>query len=100
MKERVLPWEREAVRTNAHLFKDLAKLVEAIRTMNWCKPDEHPIHSQSVYLKASMLEVLRESYGITPWIIEQCVGDLVVIPAGAAHQVCAGNYKLATRLAP
>ena len=75
-----------------HIFPrtDAAKLVEAIRTMNWCKPDEHPIHSQSVYLKASMLEVLRESYGISPWTIEQSVGDLVVIPAGAAHQVSAG----------
>ncbi|KAI0740252.1 hypothetical protein C8Q76DRAFT_591854, partial [Earliella scabrosa] len=31
-----------------HIFPrtDAAKLVEAIRTMNWCKPDEHPIHSQ------------------------------------------------------
>ena len=81
-----------------HIFPrtDAARLKEAIRSLNWCEPDEHPIYSQSVYLKPRMLEVLRQSYDVRPWVIEQSVGDLVVIPAGAAHQVSAGYYTYAT----
>lgn len=48
---------------------------------------QDPIHSQTAYLSEEMLCRLQERFGVTPWVIEQRVGDMVFIPAGCAHQV-------------
>ena len=49
--------------------------------------EEDPIHSQSFYLPDSQLERLATEYQVTPWKIEQRLGDMIVIPAGCPHQV-------------
>ncbi|RPD53490.1 hypothetical protein L227DRAFT_490016, partial [Lentinus tigrinus ALCF2SS1-6] len=47
---------------------------------------EDPIHAQQTFLDERMLEELS-LLGVRPYKIEQCLGDAVFIPAGAAHQV-------------
>ena len=91
----LMVWAADPSRPAArwHIFRqgDADALREAIWASKWCAEADHPIHSQTVYLKAEMLQHLADKYNIRPWIIEQSVGDLVVIPAGAAHQVCDGH---------
>ncbi len=50
-------------------------------------PHDDPIHDQSTYLDAPLLERLYRDYGVKGYAIVQCAGDTVFIPAGAAHQV-------------
>ena len=46
-----------------------------------------PILSQSVYISPSMLEELASQYNVRPWVIKQHANQMVLIPAGCAHQV-------------
>ncbi|KAJ9059503.1 hypothetical protein DSO57_1001575 [Entomophthora muscae] len=46
-----------------------------------------PIHDQSFYLTDALLEELFTSRGVKPFIMEQQVGEVVLIPAGCPHQV-------------
>ncbi|KAI0706372.1 hypothetical protein C8Q76DRAFT_567593, partial [Earliella scabrosa] len=97
----LMVWAADGSRAAArwHIFRrgDAEQLKRAIRRARWCTPNEDPIHSQSVYLKQAMLEALRERSGVRPWVIEQRVGDLVIIPAGCPHQVW--NYQGAIKIA-
>ncbi|KAI0691547.1 hypothetical protein C8Q76DRAFT_578094, partial [Earliella scabrosa] len=98
----LMVWAADQSRPAArwHIFRraDAATLQDGIRAAKWCAKEDHPIHSQSVYLKPAMLRHLAERHGVRPWIIDQSVGDLVIVPAGAAHQVLnkQGAIKLAS----
>lgn len=48
---------------------------------------EFPIHDQFFYLEARERKRLLDAYGITSYRFIQRLGDVVVIPAGAPHQV-------------
>lgn len=52
-------------------------------------PDKRtdPIHDQTWYLDQTLLDRLYEEQGVKPYAILQCMGDALVIPAGAPHQV-------------
>ncbi|CAG0895024.1 unnamed protein product [Darwinula stevensoni] len=46
-----------------------------------------PIHDGLTYLDAPLRRRLREEYGVKGYAIAQCLGDAILIPAGAPHQV-------------
>lgn len=46
-----------------------------------------PIHDQTWYLDQTLLDLLEKEYGVTSYPILQCMGDAIIIPAGAPHQV-------------
>lgn len=46
-----------------------------------------PIHDQIWYLDAALRKRLFDEYGVKPFSILQCMGDAIIIPAGAPHQV-------------
>ena len=46
-----------------------------------------PIHSQSYYLTDDMIARLVSEGNVRHWRVQQRVGDVVLIPAGCAHQV-------------
>lgn len=49
-------------------------------------PRVDPIHAQEIYLKSEHLEELRKR-GVVPFSFVQHAGEMVLIPAGCAHQV-------------
>jgi lysine-specific demethylase 3 len=51
------------------------------------EPNTDPIHDQSWYLDEVLLKRLYEKYGVKGYAIAQCLGDAILIPAGAPHQV-------------
>ncbi|KAH8829753.1 hypothetical protein DL96DRAFT_1590275 [Flagelloscypha sp. PMI_526] len=51
-------------------------------------PGFDPIHNQTVYLDASLLEKLKIEKGVKSYRIYQYANEAVFIPAGCAHQVC------------
>lgn len=51
------------------------------------QPGSDPIHDQLVYLDSDLRQRLYEEYGVRGWVIAQCLGDALFIPAGAPHQV-------------
>lgn len=46
-----------------------------------------PIHDQTWYLDKTLLDRLEREYGVKSYPILQCMGDAILIPAGAPHQV-------------
>lgn len=42
---------------------------------------------RSCYLGPSLRRKLREEYGVSSWTLLQFLGDAVLVPAGAPHQV-------------
>ncbi|VVC45948.1 JmjC domain [Cinara cedri] len=46
-----------------------------------------PIHDQSSYLDEKLRTRLYHEYGIRGYAVLQCLGDAILIPAGAPHQV-------------
>ncbi|KAI0058397.1 Clavaminate synthase-like protein [Artomyces pyxidatus] len=72
-----------------HLFppSSLGRVRDYIRKDVDSKSTGDPIHNQETYLTPSMLHVLAEEYGVTPYTIHQYPGQAVFIPAGCAHQV-------------
>ena len=52
------------------------------------EPHHDPIHDQSWYLDADLRKRLEQEYNVVGYSIVQCMGDAVMIPAGAPHQVC------------
>lgn len=52
-----------------------------------------PIHSHANYFDADLLALLKEETGVEPFSHEQQVGEAVVIPAGAVHEVRAVNMS-------
>ena len=71
-----------------HIFEpqDLDRLRAYLRSKGVSSDDVDPVHAQQTYLTEAMLAELRV-LGVRPYIIKQCLGDAVFIPAGAAHQV-------------
>ena len=72
-----------------HVFpaESRATLQEYLRSLPKCKGEVDPILAQTTYLTQSDLENLERDHGVTPWVIEQRVGEQVFIPAGCPHQV-------------
>ncbi|MGH0152575.1 UNVERIFIED_CONTAM: hypothetical protein FKN15_023673 [Acipenser sinensis] len=51
-------------------------------------PQEHdPIRDQNWYLTRKLRQRLFEEHGVQGWTVVQFLGDSVIIPAGAIHQV-------------
>ena len=46
-----------------------------------------PIHDQSWYLDEELRTRLEKEYGVRGVAIAQCLGDAILVPAGAPHQV-------------
>jgi len=46
-----------------------------------------PIHDQTWYLDQPLLDRLKREFDVKPYAILQCMGDAIIIPAGAPHQV-------------
>lgn len=46
-----------------------------------------------LYLDSELRRRLREECGVSAWTLLQCLGDAVLVPAGAPHQVrrCLGS---------
>jgi lysine-specific demethylase 3 len=47
-----------------------------------------PIHSQTICMTPSLIELFFVEHGIQPYTIYQRPGQAVFIPAGCPHQVC------------
>lgn len=52
--------------------------------------DQDPIREQSLYLSRKQRQLLLDEHGVQGWTVVQFLGDSVLIPAGAMHQV----YKI------
>lgn len=52
-----------------------------------CDPHHDPIHSQEWYLDEELRNRLYKEYGVEGYVIAQCHGDAIFIPAGSPHQV-------------
>lgn len=50
--------------------------------------DQDPIREQSLYLSRKQRQRLLDEHGVQGWTVVQFLGDSVLIPAGAMHQVC------------
>ncbi|NXE94982.1 KDM3B demethylase, partial [Menura novaehollandiae] len=77
-----------------HIYaaKDAEKIRELLRKVGEEQgqenpPDHDPIHDQSWYLDQTLRKRLYDEYGVQGWAIVQFLGDAVLIPAGAPHQV-------------
>lgn len=71
-----------------HIFpsESCDALREYIRSKTAGDIEGDPIHNQQTYLTSADLKEL-EAQGIIPWYIYQREGQIVLIPAGCAHQV-------------
>ena len=49
--------------------------------------EQDPIREQGWYLSRKQRQRLLEEHGIQGWTVVQFLGDSVLIPAGAMHQV-------------
>ena len=87
----ILVWAPNADETAAiwHIFRreDIKRLREAIWDLGLCPTEVDPIHLQSLYLLEGTVSILARYYRVRARIVRQRVGDLIVIPAGCAHQV-------------
>lgn len=54
--------------------------------------DQDPIREQSLYLSRKQRQRLLDEHGVQGWTVVQFLGDSVLIPAGAMHQV----YRIVT----
>jgi len=77
-----------------HIFKpsDASKMREFLNKVadeRKISPEKRtdPIHDQIWYLDQSLLDRLSNEYGVKSYPILQCMGDAILIPAGAPHQV-------------
>lgn len=50
--------------------------------------DQDPIREQGWYLSRKQRQRLLDEHGVQGWTVVQFLGDSVLIPAGAMHQVC------------
>ncbi|XP_039607731.1 lysine-specific demethylase 3A-like isoform X2 [Polypterus senegalus] len=78
-------WHIYAARDTDKIRQLLLKVAEEQGQEN--PPDHDPIHDQSWYLDRPLRKRLFQEYGVQGWAIVQFLGDVVFIPAGAAHQV-------------
>jgi hypothetical protein len=49
--------------------------------------EQDPIREQGWYLSRKQRQQLLEEHGVQGWTVVQFLGDSVLIPAGAMHQV-------------
>lgn len=68
-------------------YESNEKLREFLRNEYKFTGPGDPIHSQSIWVTDSMLQRLREDYGVRFYTIVQHPGEAVFIPAGCPHQV-------------
>ena len=50
-------------------------------------PDQDPFREQGLYLSRKQRQRLLDEHGVQGWTVVQFLGDSVLIPAGAMHQV-------------
>ena len=53
--------------------------------------EQDPIREQGWYLSRKQRQQLLEEHGVLGWTVVQFLGDSVLIPAGAMHQVHTHN---------
>lgn len=87
----VMMWARTPSQVGArwHIFKrhDAPRLRHALSDLGLVPREIDPLHAQSQFLTPATLSLLQAHYSITPVVVDQHVGDLVLIPAGCPHQV-------------
>ncbi|MEQ2200598.1 hypothetical protein XENOCAPTIV_000529 [Xenoophorus captivus] len=84
-----------------YLNRDMDKVQEFLHKL--CKEqgldvclDQDPIREQGWYLSRKQRQRLLDEHGVQAWTVVQFLGDSVLIPAGAMHQVitAASNLQL------
>ncbi|XP_049646575.1 probable JmjC domain-containing histone demethylation protein 2C [Suncus etruscus] len=77
-----------------HIFagKDIDKIREFLQKVSKEQglevlPEHDPIRDQSWYVNRKLRQRLLEEYGVKTWTLIQFLGDAIVLPAGALHQV-------------
>lgn len=75
-----------------YLNRDLDKVREFLHKL--CKEqgldislDQDPLREHGWYLSRKQRQRLQEQHGVQSWTVVQFLGDSVIIPAGAMHQV-------------
>ncbi|ORY38518.1 hypothetical protein BCR33DRAFT_662809, partial [Rhizoclosmatium globosum] len=69
-----------------HIFnQDDTRMIAKV--FNQPEINSNPLMDFTLYLNAKDLEVLEREHGVKPIVIEQRVGEMILIPAGCAHQV-------------
>ncbi|GLH05429.1 Uncharacterized protein GBIM_11030 [Gryllus bimaculatus] len=72
--------------------KDSKKINDLLKTVNFSRgilsqPNQNLINGQNWYLDGILRGRLHREYGIEGHAILHCLGDAVIIPAGAPHQI-------------
>ncbi|XP_068012564.1 lysine-specific demethylase hairless isoform X1 [Melanerpes formicivorus] len=74
-----------------HIFRaeDASRIQEFLHkaSEDQGKEGEAPAEPPSLYLDLSLRRQLREEWGVSGWTLLQFLGDAVLVPAGAPHQV-------------
>ncbi|KAK5906480.1 hypothetical protein CgunFtcFv8_002343 [Champsocephalus gunnari] len=72
-----------------YLNKDMEQVREFLRKEQSLDgaPEQDPIREQGLYLSRKQRQQLLEEQGVQGWTVVQFLGDSVLIPAGAMHQV-------------
>lgn len=75
-----------------YLNRDMDKMRDFLHKV--CKeqgldvsPEQDPIREQGLYLSRKQRQRLLDEHGVQGWTVVQFLGDSVLIPAGAMHQV-------------
>ncbi|KAI0047285.1 Clavaminate synthase-like protein [Auriscalpium vulgare] len=69
-------------------WEDADKLRKFLRRRNnTTATHQDPIHTQQIYLDATLRRELHDEYGVKSYRVYQAPGEAVFIPAGCAHQV-------------
>lgn len=56
-------------------------------------PEHDPIRDQSWYVNKKLRQRLFEEYGVKTCTVIQFLGDAIILPAGALHQVMYIKFK-------
>ncbi|XP_024153899.1 probable JmjC domain-containing histone demethylation protein 2C isoform X2 [Oryzias melastigma] len=75
-----------------YLNKDVDKVREFLHKLSKeqgadTPPDQDPIREQAWYLSRKQRQRLLDEHGVHGWTIVQFLGDSVLVPAGAMHQI-------------
>lgn len=57
-------------------------------------PEHDPIRDQSWYVNKKLRQRLLEEYGVKTCTVIQFLGDAIILPAGALHQVMYSCLKI------
>ncbi|XP_054160063.1 lysine-specific demethylase 3A-like [Oppia nitens] len=72
---------------DANKIREFIRKVAKERNMKSNEITTDPIHDQSWYLDETLRTRLEQEYGVRGMAIAQCLGDGILVPAGAPHQV-------------